>query len=290
MTKRWNLVVDIARCNNCASCTLATMDEHAGNDYPGYAASQPRQGAPWISIRRHTRGEDEHVDVAYMPTMCNHCDRPACAVGADDAVVKRDDGIVLIDPAKAKGRRDLVAKCPYGAIHWNEALQLPQIWIFDAHLLDAGWPVPRCEQACATGAIRALKLRDEDMRAVAREQALEVSRPELGTAPRVYYKNLYRMHQRFVAGTVVAVRDGGTDCLQGGSVALHRDGTVMARAITDWFGDFKFDGLPDEPLTYELTFEHPGHDSRRVAVRTDVAGTSVGVIALSPSVGALAPP
>lgn len=290
MIKKWNLVVDVARCNNCASCTLATMDEHAGNDYPGYAAPQPMQGAPWLQIRRHTRGEGEHVDVSYMPTMCNHCDRPPCAAGADGAVVKRDDGIVLIDPAKAKGRRDLVAKCPYGAIHWNEALQLAQIWIFDAHLLDAGWPVPRCEQACATGAIRALKLPDEEMQALAREQTLEVWRPELGTAPRVYYRNLYRMHRRFVAGTAVAMRDGVADCLQGCSVALRCDGVVKARAVTDWFGDFKFDDLPDEPLVYELVLEHPDHDSRRVPVRTEFAGTSAGFIAMSTAVGACAPP
>jgi Fe-S-cluster-containing dehydrogenase component len=106
------------------------------------------------------RGSGEHIDMAYMPTMCNHCDRPRCAEGADGAVTKRADGIVLIDPVKAKGRRDLVDKCPYGAIQWNEAQQVPHIWIFDAHLLDAGWTEPRCQQACPSGALRALKASD----------------------------------------------------------------------------------------------------------------------------------
>ena len=52
---------------------------------------------------------------------------------------KRDDGIVLIDPVKAKGRQDLVDACPYGHIWWNEELKVPQAWPFDAHLLDQGW-------------------------------------------------------------------------------------------------------------------------------------------------------
>ncbi len=98
---------------------------------------------------------------------------------------KRDDGIVIIDPEKSRGRRDLVDACPYGAIVWNEEREVPQAWIFDAHLLDAGWKEPRCAQACPTGALRAVKLDDDAMRAQARAESLEVLQPELGTRPRV---------------------------------------------------------------------------------------------------------
>lgn len=280
---KWNLIVDVAKCNNCANCSLATMDEHSGNDFPGYAAPQPKPAVPWIDIRRQVRGAGDQIDVAYMPTMCNHCDKPACAQGAEGAVIKRDDGIVLIDPVKARGRRDLVDKCPYGAIHWNEELQLPQIWIFDAHLLDSGWSVPRCQQACPTGAFQALKVSDSQMQALAREQGLEVSKPDAGTAPRIYYKNLHRMQARFVSGSVVLVSGGTPDCLQGCQVSLHRDGAPVARGVTDWFGDFKFDALPDEALDYELVLELAGHDPVRLKVRTNLPGQSVGVIALPAS-------
>ncbi|MBA5635786.1 (4Fe-4S)-binding protein [Duganella sp. LX20W] len=279
--KKWNLIVDVAQCNNCANCTLAALDEHVGNDFPGYAGPQAKDAQPLIEIRRHVRGADEHMDMAYMPAMCNHCDQPHCAEGAEGAVVKRADGIVLIDPFKAKGRRDLVDKCPHGAIQWNEEQQLPQIWIFDAHLLDAGWTEPRCQQACPSGAYRALKVSDEDMRALARDEGLQVSRPELGGAPRVYYKNLHRMNRRYVAGSVVKREDGTLDCLQGCHVTLLRDGTPVAQATTDWFGDFKVDALPDEPLSYTLVFEHPGFETVRMAVRTDAAGNSVEVVTLA---------
>ena len=51
------------------------------------------------------------VDVHYVPRMCNHCDDAPCIEAAGDAIVKRPDGIVIVDPDKAKGRRDLVDAC-----------------------------------------------------------------------------------------------------------------------------------------------------------------------------------
>ncbi|MBA5689919.1 (4Fe-4S)-binding protein [Duganella sp. LX47W] len=281
--EKWNLVVDVAQCNNCANCTLASLDEHVGNDFPGYAAAQSKDAKPLIDIRRNVRGTDEHMDISYMPTMCNHCDRPRCAEGADGAVVKRADGIVLIDPYKAKGRRDLVGKCPHGAIQWNEEQQLPQIWIFDAHLLDAGWQEPRCQQACPTGAFRALKVSDEHMQALVREEKLEVSRADLGTAPRVYYKNLQRMNRRFIAGSVVTMNGGTQDCLPGCTVTLLLNGAQVARTLTDWFGDFKIDGLPDQSLSYTLVLEHAEHASVQMTVQTDTGGTSIDIVALIPA-------
>ena len=139
MNKR-ALIVDVARCTGCNNCVLATKDEHVGNDFPGYAAAQPAHGHEWISIERHTRGSGSMVDVSYVPRMCNHCDNAPCIKAAGDgSIYKRPDGVVIIDPVKARGRKDLVAACPYGAIAWNEEAQVPQAWIFDAHLLDNGW-------------------------------------------------------------------------------------------------------------------------------------------------------
>ena len=44
MAKKWNMIVDIERCNNCRACFLAVKDEHTGNEFPGYAAEQPPHG------------------------------------------------------------------------------------------------------------------------------------------------------------------------------------------------------------------------------------------------------
>ena len=114
------------------------------------------------------------VETTYLPVMCNHCDDAPCIRYAGDAIRKRDDGIVIIDPEKARGRKDIVGSCPYGAIVWNEEQQVPQTWIFDAHLLDQGWSRPRCQQACPTDVFETVKLDDAAMEEKAEQEGLKV--------------------------------------------------------------------------------------------------------------------
>src|SRR5215211_8486836 len=112
--QKWNTIIDVAECTNCNLCTLAVMDEYVGNAWPGYSAPMPKHGHKWINILQKERGQVPMIDIAYVPTMCNHCDDAPCLAKGGGVVKKRDDGIVLIDPDKAKGRKDLVEACPYG--------------------------------------------------------------------------------------------------------------------------------------------------------------------------------
>ena len=253
---KWNMIVDVAKCENCRNCFLATKDEHVGNDFPGYAAPQPLHGHEWIDIRRHERGSFPIIDVHFMPVMCNHCDNAPCIQAAKNgAVRKRDDGIVIINREKAKGQRQIVDACPYGAMFWNEELQIPQMWIFDAHLLDQGWKRTRAEQVCPTGVFRSLKVDDADMQRLAQEEKLETLRPELNTRPRVYYKNLYLMNRCFIAGTVVTKVDGREECLSGVQVTVTKDGKVFASTASDAFGEFKIDMIVPESGEYEVRLD-----------------------------------
>ena len=106
--QKWNMIIDVAECTNCNLCTLAVMDEYVGNEWPGYTAPMPKHGHKWINILQKERGQVPMIDIAYVPTMCNHCDNAPCLAKGGDAVKKRDDGIMLIDPARAKGRKDLI--------------------------------------------------------------------------------------------------------------------------------------------------------------------------------------
>jgi Fe-S-cluster-containing dehydrogenase component len=266
MTK-WNLIVDVAKCTNCNLCTLANQDEHVGNEFPGYSAPMPRHGHRWIDIRSKERGSGPSVDVAYLPVMCQHCDDAPCMKAATNgAVTKRADGIVHIDPVKAKGQKAIADACPYGAVRWNEELELPQHWFFDAHLLDRGWKEPRCAQVCATGALKALKVTDEEMAAIKAREGLRELQPESATQPRVHYKNLDRYTHEFVGGTVIKTVNGVTDCVADARVRLERSGAVVGEAITDAFGEFKIDGLEPDSGRYGVVIEVGG----RVAKRLDV--------------------
>jgi Fe-S-cluster-containing dehydrogenase component len=250
--KKWNMIIDVAECTNCQLCALSAMDEYVGNEWPGIAASMPRHGHQWIDIKQKERGQAPMIDIAYVPTMCNHCDNAPCLAKGGDAVKKRADGIVIVDPVKAKGRKDLVESCPYGHIWWNEELQLPQIWPFDAHLLDQGWQQTRGQQACPTGAMRAIKVEDSEMERMARDEQLEVMKPDAGTKPRVYYRNLWRYSKSFIGGSVATEVAGVIDCVEGASVRLIKDGNTVARAVTDNYGDFKFDKLNDNSGRYTI--------------------------------------
>jgi Fe-S-cluster-containing dehydrogenase component len=256
--KKWNMIIDVAECTNCNLCTLATMDEYVGNEWPGYSKPMPRHGHKWINILQKERGQVPMIDIAYVPTMCNHCDDAPCVAKAPDAIKKRPDGIVLIDPEKAKGRKDLVDACPYGHIWWNKELEVAQAWPFDAHLIDDGWQQTRGHQSCPTGAMRAVSIEDADMARMAREEGLEVMRPELGSKPRVYYRNLWRYSKCFIGGSISAERNGVVDCVEGASVWLLKDGRLIAEAASDNYGDFKLDKLDENSGKYVLEISAQG--------------------------------
>ena len=133
--KSWHLIIDVARCHDCNDCFLADKDEFVDNEFPPYSAAQPWHGHRWMNIKRKERGQYPVVQTAYLPMPCMHCDEAPCLT-ADGAVYKRDDGLVIIDPVKAKGRKEIVTSCPYNAIYWNEDKQLAQKCTGCAHLLD----------------------------------------------------------------------------------------------------------------------------------------------------------
>jgi Fe-S-cluster-containing dehydrogenase component len=263
--QKWNMIIDVAECTNCQLCTLATMDEYVGNAWPPYAAAMPRHGHRWINILTKERGQVPMVDIAFVPTMCNHCDDAPCIKAATDgAIKKREDGIVLIDPVKAKGQKQLVDACPYGHIWWNEAEDIPQAWPFDAHLLDQGWQKTRGQQSCPTGAMRAIKLEDAEMERMARDESLEVMRPELGAKPRVYYRNLWRYTKCFIGGTVSSEAKGVVDCVEGAAVRLLKGGALVAETQSDNYGDFKFDRLDEGSGRYTVEISMAGRATRTV--------------------------
>jgi Fe-S-cluster-containing dehydrogenase component len=263
--KKWNLIVDVAKCTNCNCCTLANQDEHVDNTFEGYSAPMPRHGNRWIEIRGRERGHGPLMDVPYLPVMCQHCDDAPCIkAAANGAVTKRDDGIVIFDPVKATGQRAIAEACPYGAVKWNEDLQLPQHWFFDAHLLDNGWAEPRCAQACATGALRAVKLTDAEMTSRKASEDLQELMPEAATRPRVHYKNLYRYTHDFIGGTLIRTVDGVTDCVANAAIRLEQSGAVVGKATSDAYGEFKIDGL--EPGSYQVCVECDGAEAARLNV------------------------
>ena len=255
--KKWNMIIDVARCEDCNNCFLADKDEFVGNDFPPYSLAQPWAGHRWMNIERKERGQCPIVQVAYRPTPCLHCDDAPCIKDSPAGTVyQRDDGLVIIDPEKAKGHPEIVKTCPYEVIYWNEELQLAQKCTGCAHLLDDGWTETRCSEICPTSAITLVLAEDAEMAKRVASEELEVLRPELGAKPRVYYKNLYRWAKVFVSGSVT-FRDTN-ECAEGAKVTVKAGNARVGEGVVNNYGEFVIDKL-DPGQEYAVSLEAPGY-------------------------------
>lgn len=249
------LLVDITRCNGCYSCQLACKDEHVTNDWTPYAKPQPNTGHFWWKTTETVQGSVPKVRVHYMHETCQHCDNPKCIEACKNGeIYKREDGLVIIDPEKSQGQRHLVEACPYGAIYYNEDLNIPQKCTGCAHLLDnSGWTEPRCVQACPTDAL----IYEEYDAVKDRLDEFEQLHPEYGTGPNVYYKGL--LNKFFVAGEIFDPE--ADECLENASVTLvNADGKEVTTLQTDVFGDFWFERT--EPGHYSIRIEKAGYQTK----------------------------
>jgi tetrathionate reductase subunit B len=240
-------VIDVGLCNGCYSCQIVCKDEHVGNDWTPYARPQPDTGQFWMRQNEFIRGTVPKVKMHYIPMPCMHCDEapciPACPV--KDAIYKRDDGLVIIDPVKCTGCKSCVDACPYHAIFFNESLNIAQKCTGCAHLLDSGWKVPRCADACPTEAIKF----GEESEFKDLIKKAEVLHPEHKAKPRVYYLNIPK---KFIAGTVYDPVQ--KEVIIGATCTLtEARGGKTYTARTDDYGDFWFEGLKVGKFSLTIT-------------------------------------
>jgi tetrathionate reductase subunit B len=276
--KNFRWVIDINKCNGCYCCQIACKDEHVDNDWSPVAKPQPVIGQFWMKVNENTRGTVPKVRTSYVPTPCQHCDNAPCiAAATGGAIYKRADGLVEIDPAKAVGQKQVVAACPYGAIYWNDTLNIPQKCTGCAHLIDGppltGQPkaMPRCVDACP---LQALQFEEYDDIKGTWDSA-EVLHPEYGTSPRVRYVNLPK---RFIAGAIYdPLQD---ECLEGADVTCT-DLSNGAKWIvkSDNYGDFWFEQLPVDHV-YSIKIEMAGYYTKTFGSVYPEKDINMGDIAL----------
>lgn len=258
-------LIDIAKCNGCHNCQIVCKDEHCGNDWSPYAKTQPDSGQFWCKVEEKVRGTVPLTRISYIPHIGAQTE--AIREFAPEALQDREDGLIVIDPEKARGRIDIANM--FEGVYWNEELGIPQGCTGCAHLLDNGWDVPRCVDACPTEALRMV---DTDKDAVELANATK-----LDPKSNVYYLNYPK---RFVGATVVDL--DADEVVIGADVSLiDASGSVVANAKTDDFGDFIFKQIEAAPYTVKIASS--GYADKTLEADTTSDDVNLGDIAFSKS-------
>jgi len=149
---RWIFLVDTQKCVGCGLCVKACKLENEVPYDPPITRTWVERYVVLKNGQTHIKtplggnafiespfgGRDGYTDSKiegrdippgqiakgfFVPKLCNQCDKPDCLKAAEDgAVYRRPDGIIMIDPVKAKGQKQITTACPYRVITWNEAL------------------------------------------------------------------------------------------------------------------------------------------------------------------------
>ena len=144
--KHKKMLVVLDCCIGCHACEIACRQEH-GLTY--------ETGSKWcqvVTLKPRRLRDELHLD--YVPTMCAHCEDPLCIRCCPvEAIVKREDGVVLVNAEKCNGCRVCIDGCPYGAMFYNEVTRVAGKCYFCVERLDYGIE-PSCVQHCIGGALR----------------------------------------------------------------------------------------------------------------------------------------
>ena len=202
---RYGMAVDIENCIGCGRCVEACKAE---NDVP----LEPFFFRTWVE-RYRVREDGVEVDSPdggrqgfpnndddegpsqrsfFVPKLCNHCDNAPCVqVCPVGATFTNEDGVVLVDHEYCIGCRYCIQACPYGARYLDPITRTAQKCTFCYHRIKRGLQ-PACVEVCPTQAriFGDLNKRSSPLPRFFRFQKVQVLKPHLNTAPKVFYSGL----------------------------------------------------------------------------------------------------
>jgi len=182
-SKQLAMVIDQERCIGCEACSIACKIENNTTDY-------------WIKVE--TQGGDvkdtpggnfPNLTMNFLPKFCNHCGNPPCVDSCpEDALQKRDDGIVVLDKELCTGCQSCLTACPYNIIVFDDDNNLAEKCNFCVHRVDQGLE-PFCVICCEGQALYFGDMNDSNSRIsnLISEKNMFQLKTEEGTNPNVYY-------------------------------------------------------------------------------------------------------
>lgn len=183
MEKRFVLVIDQERCLGCEACRVACMLENNTH-------------VPLIRVKTENvdqqdtpEGRYPDLKMSFFPLLCNHCAHPPCVdICPQEALAKREDGVVILDEAVCDGCQACIEACPFDAILFNPEKERAEKCNLCVHRIDQGLE-PFCVICCEGQAIHFGDLRDPNSQVfqiVSKKEGVLLEAPE-GIEPSVYY-------------------------------------------------------------------------------------------------------
>jgi tetrathionate reductase subunit B len=137
------LVIDPGLCFDCKACEVACKQEHQLPTGPK-RIQVVTIGPRWVGGR---------LTVDFVPRACLHCGAPPCVESCPtDALVKREDGIVVVENDRCIGCELCLPACPFDAIQFNPETKLIEKCDLCVSRVDQGLR-PACVHHCEAGAL-----------------------------------------------------------------------------------------------------------------------------------------
>lgn len=130
----FTLEIEAEKCWGCKTCEVACKQE---NNLPG--------GQKLIDVveegPRQIEGRWRYL---FRVQRCRHCEDPSCVEACPTgAIVKRQDGIVILSEGDCSGCGFCLEACPFGAIIWDETKNTARKCNLCHHRVDEGL-LPAC--------------------------------------------------------------------------------------------------------------------------------------------------
>ena len=182
---RYCMVIDQRRCIGCHSCTAACRMWNELPDDIIYNAV----------LTEGVQGEWPNVHKNWLPTLCMHCEKPACVPCCPTGASQQDDdGVVWIDYNKCMACKVCVNACPYGMR--DQSKMQPRLHQFIRkctfcrdHRAAEPDKQPYCVATCHQKARIFGDLDDPESEVSKLVSSVETFRllEDLGTGPQIYY-------------------------------------------------------------------------------------------------------